>query len=123
VSGLKDTIVKQSKVKKEAEWHHWKKVCVEGMAGNLQLPLDDEISPDARENGRHFKACAHCTAVLDGTRNVLGLVVTEGCFTRALRVHKRLSRSFQKLRDLRPGRGICSGRNGSSKVWVIHVHP
>jgi hypothetical protein len=37
--------------------------------------LDDEISAEVRERMKaHFKACAHCTAVLDGTRNLVGLV-------------------------------------------------
>jgi anti-sigma factor RsiW len=37
--------------------------------------LDEEISPEMRERMEaHFKACAHCTAVLDGTRNVVELV-------------------------------------------------
>src|SRR5882672_8312624 len=35
--------------------------------------LDEEISPELRERMEaHFKTCAHCTAVLDGTRNVVG---------------------------------------------------
>ena len=37
--------------------------------------LDEEISGELRERMEaHFKVCAHCTAVLDGTRNVVGLV-------------------------------------------------
>jgi hypothetical protein len=37
--------------------------------------LDGEISLEMRERMEaHFKAGAHCTAVLDGTRNVIGLV-------------------------------------------------
>jgi anti-sigma factor (TIGR02949 family) len=37
--------------------------------------LDDEISPELRARMEaHFMACAHCTAVLDGTRNVVKLV-------------------------------------------------
>ena len=37
--------------------------------------LDDEISLELRQRMEaHFKACAHCTAVLDGTRNVVQLV-------------------------------------------------
>jgi anti-sigma factor RsiW len=37
--------------------------------------VDDEV--DAKLRARmeaHFKACAHCTAVLDGTKNVVKLV-------------------------------------------------
>jgi len=37
--------------------------------------LDDEVDPELRARMEaHFKACAHCTAVLDGTRNVIKLV-------------------------------------------------
>jgi hypothetical protein len=37
--------------------------------------IDNDVEPELR--GRmeaHFKACAHCTAILDGTRNVVKLV-------------------------------------------------
>jgi hypothetical protein len=37
--------------------------------------LDDEVAPELRVRmDAHFKACAHCTAVLDGTKNVVKLV-------------------------------------------------
>ena len=37
--------------------------------------LGDEISAELRERMEaHFKVCAHCTAVLDGMRNVVHLV-------------------------------------------------
>ena len=37
--------------------------------------LEDEISGDLRTRmEEHFKGCKHCTAVLDGTRNVVQLV-------------------------------------------------
>jgi anti-sigma factor RsiW len=37
--------------------------------------LDDEVAPELRARMEaHFKTCAHCTAVLDGTRNVVKLV-------------------------------------------------
>ena len=37
--------------------------------------LDDEISPELRARMEaHFMVCAHCTAVLDGTRNVVKLL-------------------------------------------------
>jgi Putative zinc-finger len=37
--------------------------------------LDDEVAPELRVRmDAHFKACAHCTAVLDGTKNVAKLV-------------------------------------------------
>jgi hypothetical protein len=37
--------------------------------------LDDEISAEMRARmAAHFKECAHCAAILDGTRNVIRLV-------------------------------------------------
>ena len=37
--------------------------------------LDGEISQEMRARmEEHFKGCKHCTAVLDGTRNVVQLV-------------------------------------------------
>ncbi len=37
--------------------------------------LDNEVDPDLRAiMVSHFKDCAHCSAVLDGTRNVVKLV-------------------------------------------------
>ena len=37
--------------------------------------LDREITPQLRARMReHFKGCKHCTAVLDGARNVVQLV-------------------------------------------------
>jgi hypothetical protein len=37
--------------------------------------LDGEISAELRERMEtHFKACAHCTAVLEGTQDVVKLV-------------------------------------------------
>jgi anti-sigma factor RsiW len=37
--------------------------------------VDDKVAPELRARMEaHFKACAHCTAVLDGTKNVVKLV-------------------------------------------------
>ena len=37
--------------------------------------IDGEINPELRARMEaHFKSCAHCAAVLDGTRNVVKLV-------------------------------------------------
>ena len=37
--------------------------------------IDDEIDPSLRERiAVHLETCAHCSAILDGTRNVVGLV-------------------------------------------------
>ena len=37
--------------------------------------IDHSVEPELRARMEaHFKVCAHCTAVLDGTRNVVKLV-------------------------------------------------
>ena len=37
--------------------------------------LEGDIAPEVRaQMEAHFKVCAHCTAVLDGSRNVVQLV-------------------------------------------------
>ena len=37
--------------------------------------IDDDVDAELRARMEaHFKACAHCTAVLDGTKNVVKLV-------------------------------------------------
>jgi anti-sigma factor RsiW len=37
--------------------------------------IDDEVEPELRSRMEaHFKVCAHCTAVLEGTRNVVKLI-------------------------------------------------
>jgi anti-sigma factor RsiW len=37
--------------------------------------IDGEIDPSLRERiDAHLKTCTHCSAILDGTRNVVGLV-------------------------------------------------
>ena len=60
--------------------------------------LDGEISPEARERMEaHFKACAHCTAILDGTRNVVGLVGDGRVFQMPDGFSKRLQERIQKL--------------------------
>jgi len=37
--------------------------------------LDGDVDPEMRARMEaHFKVCAHCTAILDGTKNVVKLV-------------------------------------------------
>lgn len=37
--------------------------------------IDDEVEPELRSRMEaHFKVCAHCTAILDGTSNVVKLI-------------------------------------------------
>ena len=60
--------------------------------------LDGDISVDLRERmEKHFGACAHCTAVLDGTRNVVELVGDGRVFQMPDGFSKRLYKKLQKL--------------------------
>jgi anti-sigma factor (TIGR02949 family) len=60
--------------------------------------LDGEISADLRERMEtHFRACAHCTAVLDGTRNIVALVGDGTLFRMPEGFSKRL---YEKIRNL-----------------------
>ena len=60
--------------------------------------LDREISAELRDRMEtHFKACAHCTAVLDGTRNVIELVGDGKVFPLPEGFSKRLYKKLQKL--------------------------
>jgi len=59
--------------------------------------LDDEVDPGLRATmAAHFKGCAHCSAVLDGTRNVLKLVGDERAFEISSGVSERF---YQKLKN------------------------
>jgi len=59
--------------------------------------LDDEIDPGLRADmSSHFKNCAHCSAILDGARNVIRLVGDE----RAFEISSKISSSiYKKLND------------------------
>jgi anti-sigma factor RsiW len=60
--------------------------------------VDEEISPEMRERMEaHFKVCAHCTAVLDGTRNIVELVGDGRVFQMPDGFSKRL---HKKIKDL-----------------------
>jgi Putative zinc-finger len=53
--------------------------------------LDKEVDPQLRFNlEAHFKDCAHCSAILDGTRNVLKLVGDGRIFELSAKTSKRL---------------------------------
>jgi hypothetical protein len=45
----------------------------------------------------HFKVCAHCTAVLDGTRNIVELVGDGRAFQVPEGFSKRLYKKLQEL--------------------------
>jgi anti-sigma factor RsiW len=84
-------------VKKEGEMATIEISCVE-VWRQISDYLDDEISSEMRERMEaHFKACAHCTAVLDGTRNVIELVGDGRVFQMPDAFSKRLYKKLQKL--------------------------
>jgi len=65
--------------------------------------LDDELDPSVRAiMASHFKDCAHCSAILDGTRNVIKLM-GDG---RAFEIPAAASdRFYEKLNVYLAGRG------------------
>ena len=61
--------------------------------------LDGEISADLRNRMQaHFEVCKHCTAVLDGMRNVVGLVGDGRLFQTPEGFNKRLYRKINLRR-------------------------
>ena len=59
--------------------------------------LDDEVDSGLRATmAAHFKGCTHCSAVLDGTRNVVKLVGDERAFEIPSAVSERF---YQKVKD------------------------
>ena len=61
--------------------------------------LDADISPELRERMEaHFKVCAHCSAVLDGMRNIVGLVADGMLFQTPPGFHKRLYSKISRHR-------------------------
>jgi hypothetical protein len=84
-------------VKKKAKMPTIEISCVE-VWREISSYLDNEISAELRERMEaHFKGCAHCTAVLDGTRNVVKLVGDGKAFQIPDGFSKRLYRKVQKL--------------------------
>ena len=60
--------------------------------------VEGEISSELRERmEEHFKNCAHCSAVLDGTRNVVGLVGDGRLYQMPEGFNKRL---YTKIKNL-----------------------
>jgi anti-sigma factor RsiW len=59
--------------------------------------LEGEISAEMRATmEEHFKGCKHCTAVLDGTRNVVQLVGDATVFEVPAGFSNRLYRKFNR---------------------------
>ena len=65
--------------------------------------IDDAVDPELRARMEaHFRVCKHCTAVLDGTRNVVKLVADEAEFEVPAafrsRLYSRLNASLRKAK-------------------------
>ena len=59
--------------------------------------IDGEIDQDLRRRmEEHFKGCEHCTAVLDGTKNVVRLVGDGRTFNLPAGFSERLKDRLQK---------------------------
>jgi len=59
--------------------------------------LDDELDPGLRTiMASHFRDCAHCTAILHGTRNVVKLIGDGRAFEIPGRARQKL---YNKLND------------------------
>jgi len=59
--------------------------------------LEDEVDPGLQATmSSHFKDCAHCSAILDGTRNVVRLVGDGRAFEISSGAGERF---YKKLRD------------------------
>ena len=70
--------------------------------------LDGKISEELRTRmEEHFKGCKHCTAVMDGTRNVVQLVGDATAFELPAgfsnRLYQRLDHKLAKGRESRKG--------------------
>ncbi len=77
--------------------------CVE-VWRNISNYLDHEVDAQLRAMMEaHFKDCAHCTAVLDGTRNVVQLVGDGKAFEIPARASRRF---YSKLDHYLAGRQI-----------------
>ena len=61
--------------------------------------MEDDLSADLRRQiDRHLATCNHCTAIYDGTRNVVHLVGSQGFIELPPGFSKRL---YRKLSDSR----------------------
>ncbi len=67
----------------------------------LSSYIENQVSPkDRKALAEHFRTCAHCTAILDGTRNVIKLSCDDRTFTVpagfSRRLEKRLLAALRK---------------------------
>jgi anti-sigma factor RsiW len=70
--------------------------CVE-VWRELSNYVDGNVDPELRQRmEEHFKGCEHCTAVLDGTRNVVRLVGDGRSFDLPAGFSDRLKKRLQE---------------------------
>ena len=63
--------------------------------------IDDDLDPIRRRAlAQHFVECRHCTALLDGTRNVIGLYRDERVLAPPDGFHERLYQKLGKRRKV-----------------------
>jgi Putative zinc-finger len=75
--------------------------------------LDGELDPGLRAAmEEHFRGCKHCTAVLDGTRNVVSLYGDERMFVLPAGFSQRLHRRLE---------GSMPGARGTAFGWLVAV--
>jgi Putative zinc-finger len=77
--------------------------------------LDGEVDPELRAAMEaHFKECKHCTAVLDGTRNVVELYGDERMFELPAGFSHRLQRRLAE-------QSSSSGFQNIRALWIMAV--
>ena len=60
---------------------HFIEISCEHVWREISNYLDGDVDPELRDRMEaHFKVCSHCTAVLDGARNVVRLVADGQAF-------------------------------------------
>ena len=80
--------------------------------------LEGEVSPELRAAMEaHFRECKHCTAVLDGTRNVVHLYADDRLLELPAGFSARWQRKLARIRARSPRNSLwmadCSGRGGA----------
>jgi hypothetical protein len=77
--------------------------------------LDGEVDPTLRAAmEEHFKGCKHCTAVLDGTRNVVQLYGDDRLFELPSGFSQRLQRRITQ-------EAFSSGLRNARSLWMLAV--
>src|SRR6201997_5510556 len=75
--------------------------------------LDGEVDPELRAAMEaHFKECKHCTAVLDGTRNVVQLYGDDRLVELPAGFSQRLERRLARQ---------ASGYRSARSLWILAV--